>query len=456
MDNNIEASDSEYDSEYGIEDNDLVDADYDTTYQDEDGMELPDRVQNAIEMGREILLEFPSPEEYSTGIFVEDEQRDIFDDGLESDAESSADSEASSNYEDLVEQGDVQIVRVRASPEPEATKVGNDEEEELDDNMTDAFDSERAFTSDSYHDMSSEDEDELSEQETSAEDAAGPTSPDPTPPSPKPFAELQQQKFKLLYDGKVSREKQSDAIRWKILELEEQKRHIEQELPLLEQELDAAETLREEKKQELASILETSGISPQLHEAYEAFCESLIPEFGQRGGFSITCEGKHEGSYIKYDPKFELFKEFIELPETIYKGYNYRCEASVTSDWRETNDIVEFWPLKPPVLINGAGSTWGDQYVSFMIITISPINTDIQSKPELYELARQAVQDGSAAAMQMMIALPHEQASCEGGWLFEYQYQKALADEPVVARRWTYTSAHMIDSDDGASVYNST
>lgn len=56
------------------------------------------------------------------------------------------------------------------------------------------------------------------------------------------------------------------------------------------------------------SNLEAAGISEELHDAYEEFCESLQPEFGQRNGFSIVCHTDHKKNYPKFDPVFLLFK----------------------------------------------------------------------------------------------------------------------------------------------------
>lgn len=76
----------------------------------------------------------------------------------------------------------------------------------------------------------------------------------------------------------------------------------------------------------LEAALTNSGISPALYAEFDAFCTSLDPEYGQRGGFSITCNSEHNGNYIGYDPEFALFKESIEGS---FSDCNYRCEAVV-------------------------------------------------------------------------------------------------------------------------------
>ncbi|KAI0136848.1 hypothetical protein BJ170DRAFT_33074 [Xylariales sp. AK1849] len=109
---------------------------------------------------------------------------------------------------------------------------------------------------------------------------------------------------------------------------------------------------------ELGNTRETAGISKDLWAEYEAFCESLEPIFGSRGGWSITCEADHEGSYIKYDPGFGLIKEYAEMD---FSNFNFRCEASTVNN---VEYVVEFWPIKSPETTAGVESTWGERYVS--------------------------------------------------------------------------------------------
>lgn len=93
----------------------------------------------------------------------------------------------------------------------------------------------------------------------------------------------------------------------------------------------------------LALRYNDAGVSQQLFDAYEEFCASLEPEFGQIGGFSITCFGEHN-LYTLYDPELELFKANVEIP---YENCNYHCEASTTAS-PDAENIVELWPIRSP------------------------------------------------------------------------------------------------------------
>lgn len=194
----------------------------------------------------------------------------------------------------------------------------------------------------------------------------------------KSFAELQDLKYELLYrkqeaasGGKSYRSlaQDADGIRCNILGLEEAQIRIVQELQDIEQKLEGmhvalqtAEAKKQSADDTLASHFEAAGISRELYDAYEAFCQSLDPAFGQRGGFDITCSGDHKGSYIRYDPELALFKQFVEMP---YSKCNFRSEASVEeTGWaKERVHVVQFWPLKAPEPLHGTAATWGEQYV---------------------------------------------------------------------------------------------
>jgi len=213
-----------------------------------------------------------------------------------------------------------------------------------------------------------------------------------------------------------------DRLRWNLLSLEETKTRIELEIVQLRARIEAFEDLKTSKEDKFISSLENSGIPRVLYEEYEAFCESLNPPFGQRGGISVTCHAPHGGSYVAYDPEFLIFKECIEMP---YNCCNFRCEAGHE---KVNGYVVEFWPIKPPEPLTGEESTWGEQY------------------PDLYSLAMEAVRNGSEAAMEMLIALPDANSSFNGGLLFDYEFEEALKDSLVVSRRWRFRSAHKIDA----------
>jgi hypothetical protein len=64
----------------------------------------------------------------------------------------------------------------------------------------------------------------------------------------------------------------------------------------------------EREKQARADAV-ASGVSPELLEAYHAFCESLCPQGTRRqSGFSIICDRPHNGSYLQYNPELRFFK----------------------------------------------------------------------------------------------------------------------------------------------------
>jgi hypothetical protein len=271
------------------------------------------------------------------------------------------------------------IVRIRSSPETaEASEHG------LEDNDSDAWNSQ------SDADVSMDGDDNVTEEEVAnvgehalpirqGSSATIPESSQSSLPR-KTFAELQKQKYDLYYQKSqavlaikdypfghlgcqsvpppvISLADDADKIRWNILGLQEAKKRIEEELAEMEDHLKTAEQRQTSAENAFKASLEASGISQELYDAYEAFCESLNMEFGHREGFSITCFEDHEKSYVKYDPDFVLFKETVEMP---YDRCNFRCEP--TTEWG--NPVVEFWPIKAPEPLSGTETTWGEQYVS--------------------------------------------------------------------------------------------
>ncbi|TVY81086.1 hypothetical protein LSUE1_G003165 [Lachnellula suecica] len=361
-------------------------------------------------LGRMLTYEFPPPVEYE-----DDEQRDIFDDGLEDDDSSSSDSDVSTNYEDLDEPEIMaRIIKIQAPPESEST-----EDDKIRDNLSDAWDSR----------SDSSGEPALSEMETAyandqgSSDTAVPRSLEATPPLSVSFSQLDEQRHRTLRHPLGTLQSKSDRYRWSLLELEEQKKRIEDEILRTQKSLTEAEQQEQQAQEDFTSSLEASGISQELYDAYEAFCESLNPEFGQRGGFSVTCNTPPQGtchSYVEYDPEFALFKEYVDIP---YESCNFRCEAGRIGE----DHFVEFWPIKAPEPLTGSEATWEEQY------------------PELYYLAASAARKGSQAAMQMLTNLPDMKSSFEGGWLFDYQFEEALRTERILSRRWTFRSAHRIN-----------
>ena len=120
-------------------------------------------------------------------------------------------------------------------------------------------------------------------------------------------------------------------------------------------------------------LLDTVGVSSELLDEYQAFCESLQPNTGI-SGFSILCDESHGGDYVDYDPEFEHFKDNVEM---CYKKRNFRCEASSrasesrvlgrrTKRAKVMEHVVEFFPLPDTEPLTGGQGTWGEQYVSHL------------------------------------------------------------------------------------------
>lgn len=117
-----------------------------------------------------------------------------------------------------------------------------------------------------------------------------------------------------------------------------------------------------------------SAMSEQLYAEYEAFCASLEPEFGQRGGFSIDAFEDYTagGDSLAYDPGLSTFKECAE-DEMPYEDCNYRVEAQTYGKrWPCEVCEIQFWPIKSPERREEGITTWGEQYVSYE--SIFPMN----------------------------------------------------------------------------------
>lgn len=402
-------------------------------------------IRRPEDIGRLINEAFPVDPGLEIG---DDEDQDIFDDGLDGD-DSDSGSDVSTVYEELTEPTVfVQVLEVPASPskqEPATDEdvLGSDDSEFI------YEDSEEVQTDEGMDTPDGSEETQPHASNTQHEVLA---LTDAATIQKKSFSELQQEQYKLLYKTseytwstklvgsferefrpQITREQECDAIRWRLLELEEAKKAIEEQMLLAERQLEEEESAKDQAVEKLAFALEFSGISEVLWEAYNAFCSSLDPEFGQRGGFSITCDADHEGCYTSYDPQFQIFKESVE---GAYSNCNFRCESFSEParapgmgywDRSGTAYIVEFWPLKCPDPLTGTESTWGEQY------------------PELYSLATAAVREGSEAAMDMLVCLPDMNSTFNSGWLFDYVFEPTLKDSPIVGKRWRFRSAHKID-----------
>lgn len=154
--------------------------------------------------------------------------------------------------------------------------------------------------------------------------------------------------------------------------LKAEKRRIEVLLKEAEQRCRETHTRLENSEKAFQILQDQNGISAELWEEYEAFCESLEPEFGSRDGWSITCWTNHHNSYVLYDPDLRLLSQFAEMP---LQSCNFRCEAYTlvvnskywsNSECPEEEYVVEFWPIASPEPRNGPETTWEDLYVSFL------------------------------------------------------------------------------------------
>lgn len=165
--------------------------------------------------------------------------------------------------------------------------------------------------------------------------------------------------------GLYNVEKVLEHEKGRAAELKEKKRYIEAELEEVEARRDRADKIVEKARAAFSRSLRKSGFRKGLWTAYEAFCESLEPRFGNRGGWSVTCFENHNGSYIQWDPELELFLQSAEMP---LGSCNFRCEATTVKAMGRTEYVVEFWPLANPeprtIGRKGIAKTWWQQYVS--------------------------------------------------------------------------------------------
>jgi hypothetical protein len=144
--------------------------------------------------------------------------------------------------------------------------------------------------------------------------------------------------------------------------LVEARRSIDEKIALIKRHLKVEAKTKEEAEKSIACNYHSSGICWKLREAFDNFCPSLDPEFGQRGGVSITCDADHRGYYPEYDPEFAIFKDCVEGS---YSKVHFRAEAS-TETSRISNQkeyVVEFWPIQGSDLQKDK-STWGEKHVS--------------------------------------------------------------------------------------------
>ncbi|KAK2597210.1 hypothetical protein N8I77_013071 [Diaporthe amygdali] len=229
--------------------------------------------------------------------------------------------------------------------------------------------------------------------------------------------------------GLYSVEKVLEHEEGRVAELEEQMRYIEAELQEVTGRKNKANNIVESACATFTKARAAAGISERLWEEYEAFCESLEPKFGNRGGWSVTCFENHSGSYVQWDPDLNLFVESAEMP---LGSCNFRCEAGTVKSMGKTEYVVEFWPVANPEPRMQTATTWEDQY------------------PDLYKLAFKAAGDKSrdnTIAKELLQSLPTHNLPFSGGWLFEYVSEPSRTRHPVMSRRWSYRTACRIHVD---------
>lgn len=147
----------------------------------------------------------------------------------------------------------------------------------------------------------------------------------------------------------------------KTADLEEDIRCLRAQLDVASEIRDGADVMVRQASMDFSKELAAVGISQKLWAEYEAFCRSLEPKFGSNDGWSVTCFGNHNGSYIHWDPDLDLFKDSAEIS---LRNRNFRCEASAIGSDGNTEYVVEFWPLFSPQPRTEAARTWEHQYVS--------------------------------------------------------------------------------------------
>ncbi|KAL1873570.1 hypothetical protein Daus18300_003937 [Diaporthe australafricana] len=143
-------------------------------------------------------------------------------------------------------------------------------------------------------------------------------------------------------------------------ELEEHPRYIEAELQEVKERKNMTEDVVASARADFSSACSKVGINDKLWEEYEAFCESLEPKFGGRGGWSVTCFENHNGSYVLLDSDLDLFVESAEMP---LQNCNFRCEATTVKNGGRTEYVVDFWPLHSLEPRTETATTWEEQYI---------------------------------------------------------------------------------------------
>ncbi|EHL02168.1 hypothetical protein GLAREA_08432 [Glarea lozoyensis ATCC 20868] len=228
-------------------------------------------------MGEAISFAFPVDVDYDVN-----DERHVFDEGLSEDE--STDSGLSSNYEELMDFDAANYIVVVREHVKWPSKVDSNDEQ-LEDEDYEPEEAGENGTMPSSDDGSSFADDDTPESEITPGKCSSPV---PTTLHELCKADLHMKEQKECRDRLYSR----------VTELREGLREIELQIPEAELYLQIAEKNIETKRAANNAVLEVSGLSLELFDAYKEFCESLHPEFGLRDGFSIQCNSKHNNSYV--------------------------------------------------------------------------------------------------------------------------------------------------------------
>lgn len=253
----------------------------------------------------------------------------------------------------------------------EIKEISSDSETSLDTDSSNDSDNEGDSGSDKNHETITHNSPELGPTTEGLDTASGPSSPLAGALSQEPitFASLLNSPYapnRGSFDIEVQLQNENAELK----DLRTEKRRIKKLLKEAEQRYQATHEKLDTSMRAFQALQYQASISEDLWEEYEAFCESLEPRFGSRGGWSITCFTDHQGSYLQYDPHLMIFLRTAEIP---LHNCNFRCEASTVGpsaaqmalpNCPDKEYVVEFWPIASLEPRTGSETTWGEQYVS--------------------------------------------------------------------------------------------
>ncbi|RWA13308.1 hypothetical protein EKO27_g1839 [Xylaria grammica] len=217
----------------------------------------------------------------------------------------------------------------------------------------------------------------------------------------------------------LSQELQSSASH--IQELERERACINSKLVHARKRQKIVHEKAEAHKDSVQSERRAAGISDELWQLYQIFCEAL-PAQGYSGHHSFAWNKDYGDSYIKYDPAMEIFESVVD---DAHKSRNWRCEGAViySESGVPTTYQVHYYPL--PML---KGEAWETRWAN------------------LHRLAIDAAKQGSAAALDMLVSLPDKNTWFGEGWLFEFGFKEHRRSRPTLSQRWTFRASHNVFS----------